>query len=218
MPTKDIALPSLVYEMILGYYLDVSPAAFLSAVHNWPSDIYNPEPIISAVQTKWATHQDDHNLMEALAELYLITDQPREVVKFYVRLNKPETFEFIRRFRLFDVVKEDVERFLKLKVQGQEENEPEEPNAEGLALLIDHSHTIPPETVLKQLSSNQYFQYFYVRALREREGGFLEDWGDLQVDLYAAFSRPELLYFLKTSNTYDLEKVVTLCKNKLISG
>jgi len=52
--------------------------------------------------------------MESLAELYLLTNQPVEVVKFYVRLGKPETFEFIRRFRLFDVIKDDVVRFLEL--------------------------------------------------------------------------------------------------------
>lgn len=181
MPTKNVALPSLVYEMILGYYLDVSSAAFLSTIHHWPSDIYKPEPIIAAVQTKWNTNPNDPNLMEALAELYLITNQPREAVKFYVRLNKPETFEFIRRFRLFDVVKDDIERILQLKLPGQTVNDLEEPSAEGLALLIDHSHTITPETVLMQLSRNKYFQYCYIRALREREGGFLEDWGDLQV-------------------------------------
>jgi hypothetical protein len=168
--------------MILGYYLDTSPAAFLSVVHSWPPEIYNPEPIIAAVQTKWRANPSDKNLMESLAELYLITDQPREVVKFYVRLDKPETFEFIRRFRLFDVVKDDIVRFLRLKSPIVEVAEGE-PNTEGLALLIDHSHTITPEIVLKQLEQQPYFQYCYIRALREREGGFLEDWGDLQVIL-----------------------------------
>ena len=124
--------------------------------------------------------------MESLAELYLITDQPVEVVKYYARLGKPETFEFIRRFRLFDVLKDDVVRFLELKSPSSEEvrteGGEEEPNSEGLALLIDHAHTILPEGVLNQLNSRLYFQYCYIRALREREGGFLEDWGDLQVE------------------------------------
>lgn len=123
--------------------------------------------------------------MESLAELYLITNQPREVVKYYVRLGKLETFEFIRRFRLFDVIRDDVVRFLELKgpeSEGESEvGEEEEPNSEGLDLLIDHSHVILPATVLKQLTNRPYFQYCYIRALREREGGFLEDWGDLQV-------------------------------------
>ena len=123
--------------------------------------------------------------MESLAELYLITNQPVEVVKYYVRLGKPETFEFIRRFRLFEVVKDDVVRFLELKSPSSEESGTEggeeDPNSEGLALLIDHAHTILPKGVLNQLSSRPYFQYCYIRALREREGGFLEDWGDLQV-------------------------------------
>ena len=56
-----------------------------------------------------------------------------------------------------------------------------EPNPEGIKLLIDHSHTITPEMVIGQLEMEPYFQYQYIRALREREGGFLEDWGDLQV-------------------------------------
>jgi len=204
VPTKDISLPPLVYEMILGYYLDTSSAAFLSAVHNWPSEIYNPDPIIAAVQTRWRLEPTDRNLTESLAELYLIVDQPREVVKYYVRLDKPETFEFIRRFRLFDVIQDDVLRFLELRTR---EDQGDEPNAEGLTLLIDHSHTISPEKVLKQLSAKPYFQYCYIRALREREGGFLEEYGDLQVELYAAFNREELLHFLKTSNSYNLEKV-----------
>ena len=148
--------------------------------------------------------------MESLAELHLIVDQPREVVKYYARLGKPETFEFVRRFRLFDVVKDDVVRFLELKVPTDDEGDGEqgeEPNSEALALLVDHSHTIVPDTVLQQLTTKRYFQYCYIRALRERDGGFLEDYGDLQVELYAAFNRTELLHFLKTSNTYNLEKV-----------
>lgn len=199
--------------MILGYYLDTSPHAFLSVIHSWPPEIYNPDPIIAAVETKWRNHPKDRNLLESLAELYLIVDQPREVVKYYVRLGKPETFEFIRRFRLFDVVKDDVMRFLELKAPTDEDEEgeggsgKEEPNSEGLALLVDHSHTIVPEMVLQQLTQKPYFQYCYIRALREREGGFLEDYGDLQVELYAKFNRTELLHFLKTSNTYNLEKV-----------
>jgi hypothetical protein len=171
--------------MILGYYLDTSPQAFLSVIHTWPSEIYNPDPIIAAVQTKWRSSPQDRNLMESLAELYLITNQPVEVVKYYARLGKPETFEFIRRFRLFEVLKDDVARFLELKSPSFQEDGTEggeeEPNSEGLALLIDHAHTILPEGVLNQLSSRPYFQYCYIRALREREGGFLEEWGDLQV-------------------------------------
>jgi vacuolar protein sorting-associated protein 41 len=170
--------------MILAYYLDTSPHAFLSVIHTWPSEIYNPDPIIAAVQTKWQSSPQDRNLMESLAELYLITNQPVEVVKYYVRLGKPETFEFIRRFRLFDVIKDDVVRYLELKSpsdEGAAEGEDEEPNSEGLALLIDHAHTMLPEGILNQLSIRPYFQYCYIRALREREGGFLEDWGDLQV-------------------------------------
>ena len=207
-------MPSLVYEMILGYYLDTSPPAFLSAVHNWPSEIYDTEAIINAVQTKWRQHQSDRNLMESLAELYLITDQPKEVVKFYLRLGKPETFEFIRRFRLFDDVKDDVLRFLELKSPSDEDSKTDEPNADGLSLLIDHSHTIPPELVLKHLEKKPYFQYRYILALGEKLGGILEEWGDLQVELYAAFDRPRLLTFLRTSNSYNLEKARVICEKR----
>jgi hypothetical protein len=118
--------------------------------------------------------------MESLGELYLITNQPRQVVQFYLRLDKAETFELVRRFRLFDIVEENAVRFLQLKSR-QDDVAQGDPNPEALALLIDHSHTIPPATVLKQLSKLPYFQYCYICALREREGGFLEDWGDLQV-------------------------------------
>jgi vacuolar protein sorting-associated protein 41 len=165
--------------MILGHYLDTSPPAFLTAIRTWPPKIYDPNPIISAVQTRWQSSPTDRNLMESLAELYVILDQPREVVKYYIRLNKPETFEFMRRFRLFDVIKEDVLRFLEL--HGEKGGE--EPNEEGLALLIDHAHTISPDLVLAQISSKPYFQYRYLCALRDREGGFLEEYGDLQVPL-----------------------------------
>src|SRR5579859_1339564 len=184
--------------MILGYYIDASPGAFLRVIHTWPTDIYNPDSIISAVQTKLRANPTDKNLLESLAELYIITDQPREVVKLYVRLNKPETFEFIRRFRLFDVVRDDVSRFLHLRPPESEDLPEGEPNPEGLALLIDHSHTILPGAVIRQLAKEPYFQYHYIRALREREGGFLEDWGDLQVYL------PEHALYLSMYLTFRL--------------
>jgi hypothetical protein len=167
--------------MILGYYIDTSPPLFLKTIHTWPSEIYSPPSIISAIQTKLRTNPSDRNLLESLAELYIITSQPRQVVKLYVQLNKPETFEFIRRFRLFEVVKDDVSRFLHLRTPESEGLGEGEPNPEGIKLLIDHSHTITPEMVIGQLDREPYFQYQYIRALREREGGFLEDWGDLQV-------------------------------------
>ena len=170
--------------MILGYYLTTSPPAFLTSIRTWPAEIYNPDSIIAAVQQQWREHPTDRNLMEALADLYKATNQPGEAVKFFVRLGKPDTFEFIRRFRLFDVLREDIVRFLELGTS--EEGDPgveKEPNEEGLGLLIDHAHTITPVIVLKELSLRPYFQYRYICALREREGGFLEEYGDLQVRL-----------------------------------
>jgi hypothetical protein len=199
--------------MILGYYLNTSAAAFLAHIRSWPPTIYNPDPIIAAVHSQWRSHPDDRNLMESLADLYQNTDQPHEAVKFLVRLGKPETFEFIRRFRLFDVLRGDIVRFLELRAQPGDGGEVE-PNEEGLQLLIDHAHTITPETVLTELSHRPYFQYRYVCALRERQGGFLEDYGDLQVELYAAYNRKELLFFLRTSNSYNLEKARTICEGK----
>ena len=75
-----------------------------------------------------------------------------------------------------------------------------EPNPEGIKLLIDHSHTITPEMVIGQLEREPYFQYQYIRALREREGGFLEDWGDLQVQSLVSISFPiSTIYFLGQS-------------------
>src|SRR5579862_7568966 len=186
--------------MILGYYIDTSPPLFLKTIHTWPSEIYSPPSIISAVQTKLRSNPSDRNLLESLAELYIITSQPREVVKLYVQLNKPETFEFIRRFRLFEVVKDDVSRFLHLRTPESEGMGEGEPNPEGIKLLIDHSHTITPEMVLGQLEREPYFQYQYIRALREREGGFLEDWGDLQVQSLVSISFPiSTIYFLGQS-------------------
>ena len=168
--------------MILGHYLSTSPLAFLTRIRTWPIEIYNPDPIIAAVQQKWHEHPTDRNLLEALADLYQATNQPHEAVKFFVRLGKPDTFEFIRRFRLFDVLREDIVRFLELGTgEDADARVEKEPNEEGLVLLIDHAHTITPETVLKQLALRPYFQYRYICALREREGGFLEEYGDLQV-------------------------------------
>jgi hypothetical protein len=55
--------------------------------------------------------------------------------------------------------------------------------------------------------------YRYICALRDGQGGFLEDYGDLQVELYA-YNRKELVFFLRTSNSYNLEKARTICEGK----
>ncbi|KAF8539263.1 hypothetical protein BDD12DRAFT_838933 [Trichophaea hybrida] len=184
------------------------------------------------------TGDADWNLLqECLAKLYMVLQEPRNALKRYMTLkNADEAFRLIREYRLVDTIRDDIASLILLRVSAQQLSTAtihklEEATREAITLLIDEADRgiVSPQKVVKQLESDhvpagKLFLYFYLRRLwksqhREHQiltssGGFLAEFEDLMVDLFAEYDRPLLMEFLKDSHNYSLEKASAVCERR----
>ncbi|KAK5107428.1 hypothetical protein LTR62_001289 [Meristemomyces frigidus] len=183
-------LPSLVYEVVLGHYIQVDRSRLKQLMETWDPELFDVKSIITAIEGKLRSGEvtertvedgekgrDWRMLMEALAKLYLADDRSREALRCYIRTQNADTaMELIKDGGLLDAVGEDVPGLLMLRVSAEQLRsappaELEEASSDALQLLREEAHrgTIPPSTVIGQLERKgpalQLFLFFYLKAL-----------------------------------------------------
>ncbi|KAH8118877.1 vacuolar assembling protein VPS41 [Phellopilus nigrolimitatus] len=215
-------LSRLVYEMILAHFLAHDREALLRTVKEWPNTIYDVGAVIVAIQSGLSqttpSSGDSKILMECLAELYLTNRQPGKALPYVLRLRRPNVFDLIRENNLFTDVQDQalllVEFDQELVKQRKEAGEDTQGRSPAIALLVDHTFSIPVPRVVQQLQSRSYFLYLYLDALFEKDPHLASDFADHQVQLYAEFAPRRLVDFLRASNYYSLEKAYNACKER----
>ncbi|KAF1988165.1 hypothetical protein K402DRAFT_452894 [Aulographum hederae CBS 113979] len=116
----------------------------------------------------------------------------------------------------------------------------EEASSEAVRLLVDEAYQgiVMPSTVVGQLRHRgpefQPFLFFYLRALWRGDGfktkadkglkgterhiaegrSFVEDFGDLAIELFAEYDRELLMQLLKVSERYDYDKACRVCETR----
>jgi hypothetical protein len=106
----------------------------------------------------------------------------------------------------------------------------EEATSEAIALLVNEAQhgLLQPAVVVNQLEEKELplYLFFYLRSLwrgddltgesdqnRERlvseSKSLVDDFADLAIKLFANYDRPLLMEFIKTSTSYNFEKVNT---------
>lgn len=162
--------------------------------------------------------------MECLAELYAYDRQPSKALEFNLRLGRPEVFDLIRDFNLFDAVRDKVVLLLEFEHAAIEQDVKDrdarkDTDAPGIPkirnasqgpavqLLVEHTHSIPIPRVVEQLDEHPLFMYAYLDALFDRDPNSGFEFHNRQVDLYAEFDYPKLMDFLRASSNYSLEQV-----------
>ncbi|KAK3671428.1 Vacuolar protein sorting-associated protein 41 [Recurvomyces mirabilis] len=183
-------LPSLVYEVVLGHYIQADRTRLRQLLESWDPKLFDVKSIITAIESKLRsgevtekTYEDGEKgrdwriLMEALAKLYLAEGRSREALRCYIRTQNADTaMELIREGGLLEAVGEDIPGLLMLRVSAEQLRsspplELEEASSEAVQLLREEAHrgTIPPATVIRQLEKQgppfQLFLYFYLKAL-----------------------------------------------------
>ncbi|KAK0932673.1 Vacuolar protein sorting-associated protein 41 [Friedmanniomyces endolithicus] len=185
-------LPSLVYEVVLGHYIQADRPRLKELLDVWdPVDLgYDVGSVVTAIEEKLQSRQvheesvegvergrDWKILMEGLAKLYLACGRSREALRCYVRTQNGEAaMGLIRDGGMVEAVGEDIPGLLMLRVtrdqmQSATVAELEEASTEALQLLVEEAHrgTIPPATVIQQLEhqgpSFQPLLFVYLRAL-----------------------------------------------------
>ena len=192
IPTSQLRppLPSIVYELMLGHYIQTDRLRLRELLERLPPELFDAGVIIEAIESKLKagdvredstengeTGQDWRILMDGLAKLSLANGQPRKALSCYVRLqNADAAMSLIAEYHLVSAVADDIPGFILLRVtKSQQKSAPlsELSNAtlEPIRLLVAEAHQgiVQPETVIQQLERrygmpNPYL-FFYFRAL-----------------------------------------------------
>ncbi|KAK4685521.1 vacuolar protein sorting-associated protein 41, partial [Tremellales sp. Uapishka_1] len=216
IPTHTPQLGKPVYEMVFAHLLVNDKPTLLKTITSWPTDIYDIQTVIGAVQGELDATKDDAILLECMAELYIINRQPAKALPYFLRLRRPEVFDLIREHNLFTAVQDQalllVEFDRSRKVVSEEEGIGK--HGAAIKLLVDHIHSIPINRVVDQLEARPQYLYMYLDSLFEKDPQFCLPYSDRMVELYAAYNVDALMPFLRASNFYDLEKALTICRER----
>ncbi|PNS21848.1 Vacuolar protein sorting-associated protein 41 [Sphaceloma murrayae] len=187
MPGMELrpALPSFVYEVVLGHYITHDAGRFAALLDRWDAGLFDVGAVATAVETRLSSgdvkEEGDEwrTLMEGLARLKLAGGQARQALTAYIRLqNAEEAMRLVREWRLTDAIADDVPGLLMLRVEKgvlerADRDEVRAASEEAVGLLVDEAYSgiVPPGTVVGQLKGKgqrfDVFLYFYFKRLWE---------------------------------------------------
>jgi len=128
--------------------------------------------------------------------------QPGKALEYYLRLRRPNVFDLIREHNLFTSVQDqalllvDFDQELIAKRRAAEAEAVAKDPAKALPpvndrdhgaaikLLVDHTHSIPVQRVVQQLSGRPQYLFMYLDALYEKDADLASDYSDRQVSMH----------------------------------
>ncbi|GAA5814860.1 hypothetical protein MFLAVUS_008363 [Mucor flavus] len=216
IPIKDPQLSSTVYEIALAWFLKSDHIALRDTIRKWPKTLYNLSNVIVAVEDYKRKDKDNQVLLECLADLYTYNNQPDKAIEYNLRLRRPNAFELIQEYNMFDAVKDKAVLLMEFDqhLLEKEETNTKPSKMPAVQLLVKNTDAIPPEKVVKQLNRHRQFLHIYLDALFDRDHHLGFEFHDIQVELYAEFDYAKLLGFLRASHYISLEKAFRVCEKK----
>ncbi|POR36954.1 Vacuolar protein sorting-associated protein 41, partial [Tolypocladium paradoxum] len=186
-------LPSTIYEVVLGHYIQTDKPRFRELLERWPTDLFDANTVSTALenQLKYRDVREDsvddgekgrdwHIIMESLARLHEANGRNREALKCYIKLHDADSaFRLIRDGHLAEAVADDIPSFIGLRVSPERLNQMTEQDlvdatSEAITLLVDEAQhgLVRPEVVVDQLQAQQLqlYLYFYLKGLWRGEG------------------------------------------------
>ncbi|KAI6166436.1 hypothetical protein EDD17DRAFT_1471219 [Pisolithus thermaeus] len=229
IPTEAPQLSHLVYEMILGYFINHDKEALLKTIREWPKSIYDIPSVIVAIQSELEripmssslkpSSPDAVWLMECLADLYTANRQPGKALQYFLRLRRPNVFDLIREHSLFTDVKDQVLLLVEFdqELNGKREEEgidTTQTRSEAISMLVDHTHSIPVDRVVQQLRARPFYLFLYLDDLFKKDQNLASDFADIQVKLFAEYATSRLVEYLRASSYYNLEAAYNICRGR----
>ncbi|KAI6124191.1 hypothetical protein EDD16DRAFT_1563085 [Pisolithus croceorrhizus] len=229
IPTEAPQLSHLVYEMILGYFINHDKEALLKTIREWPKSIYDMPSVIVAIQSELEripmssslkpSSPDAVWLMECLADLYTANRQPGKALQYFLRLRRPNVFDLIREHNLFTDVKDQVLLLVEFdqELNGKREEEgidTTQTRSEAISMLVDHTHSIPVDRVVQQLRARPFYLFLYLDDLFKKDQNLASDFADVQVKLFAEYATSRLIEYLRASSYYNLEAAYNICRGR----
>lgn len=186
-------LPTTVYEVVLGHYIQTDKLRLQELMTLWPMDLYDTKAVAKALenQLKFRDVREDSIddgeigrdwkiVIESLAKLYEAGGRHREALKYYIKLHDADSaFRLIRDNHLAEAVADDIPAFISLRVPpGQSDSmigpELAEATSEAIQLLVEEAQhgLVPPKVVVEQLEAKKMpvYLFFYLRALWRGDG------------------------------------------------
>lgn len=202
IPRRRVCLSKTVYEMVLNEFLNQHPGQFLQLLKDWPCNLYNINAIETVVQNKLRMDPDDKLLHEAQALLHIYSQQFDKALNTYLRLGHEDVFKLIDNHDLFSSIQENVVMLMDLHP------------TRTVDMLLSNMDKIPVRDVVEQLKERPRLKHTYLDAVFTKNPRFTEDFHADQVELYAEYDHTGLLHFLRSSNSYPLEKALKICEQR----
>ncbi|GJN71488.1 vacuolar protein sorting-associated protein 41 [Purpureocillium lilacinum] len=186
-------LPSTIYEVILGHYMQSDKPRFRELLDRWSTELFDVNTVSTTLenQLKYRDVREDsvedgekgrdwRIVMESLARLYEASGRNRDALKCYIKLHDADSaFRLIREGHLAEAVADDIPSFIGLRVSPDRvdhmsEQELVDATSEAITLLVDEAQhgLVRPEVVVEQLQAKHMdrYLYFYLKGLWRGEG------------------------------------------------
>ncbi|KAH9421186.1 Vacuolar protein sorting-associated protein 41 [Dermatophagoides pteronyssinus] len=196
------------YEMVLVEFLDQDDSqGFLRTIKSLPPHLYSTNSMINHLTTKLSSQiQQDHNLLESLAEMYTYECHYQKAFFIFLQTgNAKRVFDLIWKHRLLHLLED---RFVELLELDAEETS---------RLLIENQDSIPCDKVIKRLRKHPRLLCAYLDRLIQRDPTACTLYHDLLFDLYAKHVPDRIVPFLRQSNYIQLEKALEVCKKQQLT-
>lgn len=199
----ELILDPAIYEIILKEFLEQDSKGCLKTIREWPSKLYSIQTIVNATFDQLTKDPKNDYLLESLAELYTRDGKHDKALTIYLEIgNKKQVFDLIRHYGLYSILQEKLELFIQLNAD------------EASKLLIESQETIPIELVVKKLKPQPFLLFSYLDRLVHKDPEVCALHHGLLVELYAQFAPQKLIAFLRSSNHYQLERALDICRRK----
>ncbi|KAL3426443.1 putative vacuolar assembly protein [Phlyctema vagabunda] len=195
IPTTQMRppLPSIIYEVVLGYYIAHDRPRVSILLDQWSPDLFEIKSVTTALenQLKYRDVREDsiedgvrgrdwRIVMESLGKLHVADGRPREALKCYMQLHDADTaMGLIKQYHLVDAVADDIPSLILLRVSKEQAKtapiaELRETTLEAITLLVNEAQhgLVRPEVVVDQLQKRDLplYLFFYVSSLWRGDG------------------------------------------------
>ncbi|KAG8177167.1 hypothetical protein JTE90_021761 [Oedothorax gibbosus] len=199
----DEPLSPAIYEMILNEFLQHDQKGFLDLVKKWPTKVYFVPAIITVVLEQLALFPNNNLLLQSLSELYIYDNKFDKALNVLLEIgSKDRVFELIRNHNLFGSVYDKLETLISLNP------------AVAIPMFLENVDKVPVNLVVSKLKNQTNLLYVYLHKAFLKDASLGEEHHGTLVELYAEHAPEELMAFLRTSNSYSLEKALDVCQQR----
>ena len=200
MPLSGFQLGKAYYEMILNDFLQRDPVQFVRLLKSWPPNLYDIPTVMNVLQASMNDDEENKYLWEAQAHLNVCSGHYDKALRYYLQIGHEDVLGLIQERNLFGSIQDNVALLI------------DSHGAKAIDLLVDNTSKIPVADVVAQLSERRELRHQYLHAVFIRKPRECVEFEADLVELYADFDQEGLLNFLRSSNSYPLEKALAICE------